>query len=48
MSTSWFIKYVSNCIAVGYGLNCVARFIFILLHYDIHVRLRTQGSTFSS
>ena len=39
---------VSNCISVGNGLNCVARFILILLHYDIHVRLRTDGSIVSS
>ena len=39
---------VSNCLAVGNGLNCVARFILILLHYDIHVRLRTDGSIVSS
>ena len=45
-----FYKYVcmSNCIAVGNGLNCVARFILIWLRYDIHVRLRTDGSIVSS
>ena len=31
----------------GYGLNCVVRFHLILLHYDIHVRLRTGGSSVS-